>query len=54
MVCKEYLIYNSIIFKGNLYCCNLGICLVDNSIIYIKLVNITILFFNIKGKFYII
>ena len=54
MMCKEYLTYNFIIFKGNFYHCNLGIYLVDNSIIYIKFVGITILFFNIGGKFYII
>ena len=46
--------HNFIIFKGNLYYCNLGICLIDNSIIYVKLVGTIILPFNIERKLYII
>ena len=51
---EKYLIYDFIIFKGNLHCCNLGICLINDSIIYIKFVGTIILSFNIGGKFYII
>ena len=54
MVYEEYLIHNSTIFKKNLYYCNLGIYLVDSSIIYIKFMDTTILSLNIKGKFCII
>ena len=52
MVCEEYLIYNFIIFKENFYRCNLKIYLIDNSIMYIKFIDTTILFFNIKKKLY--
>ena len=54
IVCKKYLIYNFIIFKENLHCCNLGIYLINSSIIYIKFIDTIILPFNIRGKFYII
>ena len=50
-VCEEYLMHDSIIFKGNLRRCNLGICLVDGSIVYAKLVGTAILSLNIGGKF---
>ena len=54
IVCEKYLMYNFIIFKGNLCRCNLGIYLVDSSIVYVKFIDTIILFFNIGGKFCII
>ena len=54
IMCEEHLTHNSIIFKGNLCRCNLGIYLVNNSIIYIKFIDTATLPFNIGRKFYII
>ena len=54
IICEKYLTYNSIIFKGNLCRCNLGIYLINNSIVYIKFMDTTILSLNIEEKFCII
>ena len=50
MVCEEHLMHDSTIFKGNLRRCNLGICLADGSIVYVKFVGTTTLPLNIGGK----